>query len=144
MKSPVSDPTKELNTEIPELEDVKEDRIREIIRYLICKNNDDRPADFLSENDLTYEIIKLIKCDIRPAHAIIKKMEDLGLGICQSFTSYLYVKGTRTYEIIRFAEMRGYLTKDEREDFYKRRSKYYKMIEEREKEYYRKKGLIFD
>ena len=143
MKSAVSDINKKISVREPKLENIDENRIREIIRYLICTKNDDRPADFLSEDDLAYEIIKLIRCVLKTAKAIIKKMEDLGLGVCQSFTSYCYVKDTRTYEIIRFAIMRGYLTKEEIDNFHQRQFKYFEMMEKRQKEFLRKNG-IFD
>lgn len=70
------------------LEKLDEVRIREIIRYLICIKNDGHPVDFLSEDNLKYEIIKLIKCDLKTVADIINKMEDLGLSICTRLDDY--------------------------------------------------------
>jgi len=118
------------------LENLDEARIREIFRYLICIKNDGRPVDFLSEDNLKYEIIKLIKCDVKTTSHIINKMEKLGLSVCTSLDDYWNVLGPRTYEIIRFARMRGYVTEEEIEDYHERQEKYEKMMEEYEKESY--------
>ena len=119
---------------------IQEDaRIREIIRYLICIKNDGRPVDFLSENNLKCEIITLIKCDVPIATEIIGKMEDLGLSICKSFDDPWNVLGPYTFEIIRFARMRGYVTDSEIQDYSKRQLAYEKMMEEYENELFRRK-----
>ena len=61
-------------------------------------------------------------------------MEKLGLSICTRLDNYLDVLGSRTYEILRFARMRGYVTEEEIADYYERQRRYEKMIEEYEKD----------
>jgi len=96
-------------------------------------------VDFLSENNLKCEIITLIKCDVPIATEIIGKMEDLGLSICKSFDDPWNVLGPYTFEIIRFARMRGYVTDSEIQDYSKRQLAYEKMMEEYENELFRRK-----
>ena len=91
----------------PDLDDVSEQRIQEIVRYLwnnveIC---------IFKEDDLAFEIIKLIKCDLKEARNIIEKMKRLGLSVCKSISPFYH------YDLERFGLMRGYILKSEVKEF---------------------------
>ncbi|MCV0409385.1 hypothetical protein [Nitrosopumilus sp.] len=100
-----------------------DDTIHNIIHYLICLK-EGYPHPNYSRNELTFEILKLKKCDLSQAKLILMKMDSLGLEICgiPGFQKHSPLDGTRIYEIIRFAEMRGYVNDEEIKDFEKRKS----------------------
>jgi len=113
----------------PDYEDTSEDRIREIIRYLICEK-DGYLSTVYSRNKMTFEIIKLIKCDVKNANQILRKMDDLGLGYCTPLGVPYDIDGSYLYDILKFGEMRGYVRDDEIEDFLQRKRDYEKYIQE--------------
>ena len=130
-------PISNLNQEIKvktKLEKVDEARIREIIRYLIFKRDDGFFIETLSENNFIFEIIKLIKCDVKSASEIIAKMNTLGLGICRPLCNSWSIDGTNNYDILRFAQMRDYVTEAEIDDFRYRRARHENMLEKYEEE----------
>ncbi|MGI0008152.1 MAG: hypothetical protein ACRD92_00860 [Nitrosopumilaceae archaeon] len=83
------------------------DRTREIVRYLMLDDEVDIDIRWL-EDDLLFEIIKKYKCDRDYAHAIFSNMEHLGIDLCKDFLDMKF-----KYDILRFAEMRGFLSKKE-------------------------------
>lgn len=107
----------------PKLEDVKEDRIRELVRYLICKKTGLIYSTY-SRSELTFEIIKLIKCDVSDIDSVFSIMHRLGLHICIDLCSPFNIDGSTNYNIIKFAQMRGYVTDEEVEDFHRRKWAY--------------------
>lgn len=83
--------------------DTSEDLIRDITRNLIFKHRLEIRYDALQ-----WEIIKHTKCTVRETILIISKMLELGLGLCtDEWQMY------NTYSLTEFAEMRGYMTRDE-------------------------------
>jgi len=81
----------------PVLED-SEERIKEIVCKLIEQGH-----DTLEHDELDFQIIKLIKCDMQSCEEIVRKMSELGLHVCGE-----------AYEpsLVKFAEMRGYISSD--------------------------------
>ena len=78
----------------PKLEDVTEERIKEIVLGIMWNRIEFHP------DDLYYEIIRLIKCDKKTAFSINAKMNQLGYDFCG-------------FSLAKFAIMRGYVTEQE-------------------------------
>ena len=85
---------------------ISDERIEEIISKLLSDG-----FQIMQENDMLFQIIKYTKCDRLEATNILDRMKELGLGICSSFDS--------DYSIIRFANMRGYLSDSDLEQMNK-------------------------
>lgn len=83
--------------------DIPEDLIRNIIRNLIFKHR----LEIIHE-ELLWEIINHTKCNGAESVLIVKKMYDLGLELCMD-----KLQIQMPYSLTRFAEMRGYMTRDE-------------------------------
>ena len=107
-----------------------EDTVREIVHYLICQKDDGLLSTTYSIHDLTYEIIKLKKCDVYYARAVLRQMESLGFEYCISDFLSSSLDGTRTHDIVKFAKMRGYVNNNDIENFCKRKAAYAASIEE--------------
>lgn len=97
-------------------EDISEDRLREIIRYIAYERDGATLTPLYSENELMCAIIKLIKCDVKHARSIVGTMEKLGLGLCTN-EDVLSFNHNR-YDLLRFANMRGYVSDEEVEQYY--------------------------
>ena len=107
----ISDLAKDLRSNQPNLEDISDNRIGEIVRYLAWEKDDVNRFAIHTHDDLLYEIIKLIKCDLNRAKQIVDRMKELGLEVCVDKDTPLH-PGTG-YNLLRFANMRGYVTDQE-------------------------------
>ena len=88
--------------EIP-IENISEDEINSIIRHLI-KIQGEGPINY-QENEIMFEIIKYLKCDVIKARRIITKMNNLGLSICNDT---IFKDPPISYiDFSKFSKMRG-------------------------------------
>lgn len=92
-----------IKPEIEETEEISEKSIREFIRKQILE---EKIGETFRDSFLR-AVIDFKKCDMSYATSMFKKIEELGLRICKNIGS--------GYNLIQFAEMRGYLTEEETE-----------------------------
>lgn len=95
-----------IKPEEPETEEISEPIIKEFVRNQILEET----RGELNKNCILHGIINFKKCDMNYATLMFKKMEELGLKVC------LYI----TYDLMKFAKMRGYLSPEEIESYDKR------------------------
>jgi len=119
-----------------DLEDISDERIQEIVRYIWEK----RGCGEISNKDLLFEIIKLIKCDLKEAENMVEKMKQLGLTVCRPLFGNAFVD----YNLETFGVMRGYILDSEIVEKRKKQGeedKRFKIKErEREKKFVEKYG----
>jgi len=87
-------------------EKISEDEIKKLIRKISWDKS--YKIQHFSENELIYEIISLIKCDLEHAKAIIEGMNNLGLVICTGTWEVSF-----KYDLWKFAFMRDYISQEE-------------------------------
>lgn len=95
-----------------------EEIVREIIRYFIYNDFDGTRSPVISRHALKREIIRLKKCDVLHVNRILDEMDLLEFEYCiEGSTSPSYSSdGTSIYNIVKFAELRGYVTNQESND----------------------------
>ena len=140
------------NPEEKSKEDEKMDlEIKEFVRDLILGDEDPNSEDLYSENDLKFDFIKRTKCNVLHAEKIIEKLRSDGLSLCEqsrdsrgnylsSITSYY----STSYNLAKFANLRGYLNIDDFVSISKKRVSIRQEMEkeekQREKEFIQKHG----
>lgn len=100
-----------------DLNEIDEIEIKEFVRYLIFLNIDPNYYYYnYTKEFLMFEFIKKTKCDVAHSGKLIQKMKDYGLRLCE-------VSGHMgfTYDLQKFAELRGYLSRKEIEEIEKQR-----------------------
>jgi len=107
--------------------EIDEQKIIDITRNLVLT-----AKSTLLEDDLLYQIIKLVKCDLNTAHDTFDKMKELGLSVCTNWM----IPG---YSLRMFAEMRGYAT-EELEQLDKKSQEIQEEMEKREAQFMKKYG----
>jgi hypothetical protein len=95
-----------------------EETVREIIRYFIYKDYDGTRIPVISRHALKREIIRLKKCDMIHVNRILNEMDLLGFEYCIEGSTLPSdsLDGTPIYNIVKFAELRGYVTDQESKD----------------------------
>lgn len=101
-------------------EEISDKEISEIVRYLIFDAEDFGPVN-ATEDSILKNIIKKKKCDVQYARNVVSQMGKLGL---QLYNTDFHV--TDYYNLLNFASMRGYITKEQQ-------TSYEKKIKEKEK-----------
>jgi len=133
-------PSKSVSFSKIDLDQIKDDSIKEIVRYLATKNPLFDKIKY-SEDEMLYEIIKMKKCDLEHAKLIVEKMEELGLKLCLSHEP---LDVEFRYDMKKFAQMRGYLSKKEIVDYEEKVARLEdedkRILDEREKKFYEKYG----
>ena len=80
-----------------------EDKMQELVLYLIKKGKFDPKFCWYTEDEITEEAVKLLKCDVNDAEYLFEQMDNFGL--CY------YGNGDEEntkYDILEFSKMRGY------------------------------------
>jgi len=98
-------------TEKPD--EVNENEIKQLVRELVLENKEPYEYDVYSDDEIKYEFIRRKKCDIKNTESVFKRMLELGLSLCPGKKlkpSHDYVQ---TFDVAKFALMRGYLSKNE-------------------------------
>jgi len=131
-----------------ELEDLSEERIKEIVRCLAWPNC--ARQEYFSHNELIYEIIYLIGCDLNHAQGIVTAMKRLGLGVCLRDcweASELAIRYSLPqdnlvpkYNLWVFGRMRGYISQEELSQYWDKLAKQKQRREELEEKFYEKYG----
>ena len=123
------------------LEEITEDDIKEFVRDLILADTDPDSEDIYSESVLKFHFIRRTKCDVEHADNVIEKMERDGLVLCEQSSDgkydYLSLKThdfSTTYNLGKFANLRGYVTIDEIGSIIDKRFEIRQEIEKEEKE----------
>ncbi len=122
------------------LEEINEDVIKEFIRDLIFSDDNLDSEDIYSVDKLKFEFIRRTKCDVNHADDIIQKMYRDGLELCHQSPDqpdYFSSKAndiSSTYNLGKFANLRGYLTIDELGSVLEKRSQVRQEMEREEKE----------
>lgn len=88
-------------------EEISEEEIKDTVRYLIF-DTDNSPPEHMLENTILENIIRRNKCDFEYARNVLNTMNKLGFGLCSVDTHT-----GQLYELLKFASMRGYITKVE-------------------------------
>ena len=91
----------------PKNEEELMEKIKELVKYILLYEQIEPKLGWL-ENDILFCAIKKYKCDYPYANAIFENMEKLGLKLCEVF--YETKPGC---DLIKFAEMRGFLSDNE-------------------------------
>ena len=101
----------------PQNEEEIMEKTKDFVRYTLLDDKIEPLADWLQE-DLLFNIIKRYKCDFAYANAIFSNLEKLGLSLCSYCEPYeqngiIVSVGSIMYNILRFAEMRSFLSEKE-------------------------------
>lgn len=108
------------------VDDADKNEIKELVRSLIFSGGLD---EVYSENNLKFHFIRETKCDVFHAERLLEQMMHDGLDLCeQNETKEDYFKSisndfSQTYNLEKFANLRGYVTTDELCKIEKKRSK---------------------
>ena len=134
------------------IKDTDEEEIKEFVRDLVLSDHDPDSEDVHSEDTLRFDFIRKEKCDIAYADRVIEKMKQDGLALCKQSTvgssNFLYDRVqdySTTYNLAKFANLRGYMTIHEFATIMKKRIEIRREIEkeeEREKRFVQKYGPI--
>jgi len=81
----------------------KEDRIQELVSYLIKKGKSDPKLCCYTEDEITEETVRLFKCDVPDAEILFYEMNDFGLCYYEQGDD----ENTK-YNVLEFSKMRGY------------------------------------
>ena len=121
------------------LEEINEDVIKEFIRDLIFSDDNPDSEDIYSVDKLKFEFIRRTKCDVNHADYVIQKMYRDGLELCHQSSDqpdYFSLKAhdfSSTYDLGKFANLRGYLTINELGSVLEKRSQVRQEMEREEK-----------
>lgn len=134
------------------IKDIDEDEIKEFVRDLVLSDDNPSSEDVYSEDILRFEFIRNKKCDVAYANRVIEKMKQDGLTLCSQstvgradFLSVLSQDYSATYNLGKFANLRGYVTIQEFATIIKKRIEIRREMEkdeEREKKFIQKYGPI--
>jgi len=134
------------------INDIDEDEIKEFVHDLVLSDDNPSSEDVYSENVLKFDFIRKKKCDVAYADRIIEKMKQDGLALCSQttvggtdFLSVLSQDYSATYNLGKFANLRGYVTIQEFATIMKKRIEIRRDMEkeeEREKRFIQKYGPI--
>jgi len=80
-----------------------EEKIQELVLYLIKKGKSDPKLCWYTEDEITEEAVKLLKCGVNDAEYLFVKMDDFGLCYCGQGDD----ENTK-YNVLEFSKMRGY------------------------------------
>lgn len=123
------------------LEEINEDEIKEFIRDLILSDEDPNSEDIYSEDNLKFDFIRRTKCDVNHANNVIEKMNRDGLVLCEQsegfnkdHSSLFSDDFSTTYNLVKFANLRGYLRIDELASVSNKRFEAREKMEREEKE----------
>ena len=122
------------------LDEINDDEIKELVRDLVLVG-DPNTDDVFSENYLKHYLIQKTQCDISYTENVIEKMKRDGLEICIQ-NSHIEKNDllwpshdvSMTYNLAKFATMRGYVTIDEYVSLWSDREKTRSEIEKEEEE----------
>ena len=96
------------------IDDIDEDLIKELILDLVFQKGEEA----YSQSEMRFHFIQETKCNIEYAENILKRMFSDGLGLCDEVdTSIGYLdsysqNNPTTYNLVKFANLRGYISKD--------------------------------
>ena len=116
-------------------------------------SNDSSDSDVYSEDELRFDFIRERKCDVVSADNVIAKMKQDGLVLCEqskdhgsNYLSMVVSDFSKTYDLGKFANLRGYVTIDEFGAIMQKRAKIKSEIEkeeqEREEKFIKKYGPV--
>ncbi len=119
------------------LEEIDENQIKELVRELIFSGG---LEEFYSENELKFHFIHTTKCNIAHAENILEKMKLDGLNLCKQHENMNYLRTiasdySTTFNLEKFANMRGYVTIDELGQIVHKRLKLEAEIEKEQKNF---------
>jgi len=80
-----------------------EDKMQELVLYLIKKGKSDPKFCWYTEDEITEEAVKLLKCGVSDAEYLFLQMDDFGLCYCGQGDD----ENTK-YDVLEFSKMRGY------------------------------------
>jgi len=109
-------------------EEISEEELAELVRHSIF-DADHLYPERISEEMIQQDAIRFKKCDIEYARNVLNTMKRLGLTLCKSFGS-----SYDSYDLLWFASLRGYVTKDELKAYFKKREDDEAQKEKRQKE----------
>ena len=119
-------------------EEVSEEELSEIVRYSIFSGTR-LYSESTSEETILQDTIRMKKCDIQYAKNVLNTMKKLGLEVCKNDRDM-----HQNYDLLKFASIRAYITKEELSSYFKKRqdkeAEEEKRIEEIEKKYAQKYG----
>jgi transposase-like protein len=106
-----------LNLEDESQYEISEDDIRKGVRTLLFEYDPDvSNPDIISTNAIKFRLIKETGCDDKYADQFVRRMIELGLGLCKQqvwFGRYAESDYSPTYNLAKFAHLRKYITIDE-------------------------------
>lgn len=97
-------------------DEIDENEIKELVRGLVLQEG---LEELYSENDLKFHFIRETKCNMKHAEDLLERMIQDGLYLCRQIEAKRdYVRSlsgdhSSTYNLEKFANMRGYVTSDE-------------------------------
>lgn len=87
--------------------EITDDAVKEIVKSLVLKGDVDEVV-FYGTDQMLFDIIKMKKCDIWYAKQVVSKMDTLGFELCRLHNIII-----PTYDLARFAMMRGIISENE-------------------------------
>lgn len=110
------------------IEEISEEELAELVRHSIFDSGHLYP-ERISEDEIQQDAIRFKKYDVEYARNIVNTMKRLGLELCRNEGS-IY----NSYDLLWFASLRGYVTKDELKAYFKKREDDEAQEEKRQKE----------
>jgi len=93
----------------PKQPKIEEQEIEEFVKDLILSEKNSKSGNVYPDNSIKFEFIKKRKCSAIHAERIIRKMQYLGLNLCEDVDNNFIYK----YDLKKFANLRGYLSNEE-------------------------------
>lgn len=107
------------------VDDIDENEIKELVRGLIFSEG---AEEMYSENELKFYFIRKTKCDVNHAERLLAKIMGNGLILCKQDKMITHFPGSfypssETYNLEKFAGLRGYVTTNELLQIIQKRAK---------------------
>ena len=96
-------------------EEVSEDELTDIVRHSIFSAGTLQPES-ASEDEVLLDTISMKKCDIQYAKNVLNTMKKFGLELCENRHGM-----DKSYDLFKFALLRGYVAKEELASYFKKR-----------------------
>ena len=106
------------------IDSISEDEIKKFVRHMILKNKSNEEDFRYTEDKIKSDLMHKIRCDSKYASRFFNKMLDLGLGIFDyRMRPIFYEQRPTVYDLVKFANLRRYISADEFAKINKKRLK---------------------
>lgn len=95
----------------PKNEEEIMEKTKDFVRYILLDQK--TKTTLWTKDSLLFDIIKRYKCDFAYATSIFNNMEKLGSKLCETSLTFEFNEYETKYDVLKFAEMRGFLSTEE-------------------------------